>query len=111
MWHRGELVPISHDENYKKKNFWNLIEGFLCHSSWSLHHLEPLLTVYVAQGGKTSFAGGICAACMSGVLQRGAAPLAWHSAQMVLQGVARGRTAGGDSHLAINGAQMRFDGQ
>src|SRR6266516_5193341 len=40
-----------------------------------------------------------------------AAHHAWHSTEVVLQGVARSCDSRGDSQLAINGAQMRFDGQ
>jgi hypothetical protein len=35
----------------------------------------------------------------------------FQSTQVVLEGVAGGRTMEGDPQLAINGAQMRFDGQ
>ncbi len=41
----------------------------------------------------------------------GAAHRAWPSAEGVLQGVAGGRTAGSDPQLAINRAEVRFDGQ
>ena len=48
---------------------------------------------------------------VKGELNGGALRHAGPSTEVVFQGVAGGGTAGGDPHLAVNRAEMGFDGQ